>query len=128
MSVSLLPLVLLGVGAWLLGWGLKRRASLGRMSEGWTRVGGTVIATGDGATTPPRIEYRTPDGRRLRIPGPLATHLAVGDELTVLIDPSDATRARLDLTEREAVRVVWLLIGTGAVLLLIGLVTAIAFL
>lgn len=128
MSVALLPVLLLIAGAWLLGWGFRRRGELGELPDGWRRVHGTVIDLGDGAGAPPRIEYRTPDGRRLRISGPLATSFTVGQELDVLIDPEDASRARLEVAEREAVRVVRLLIGAGVVLLLIGASTAIAFL
>jgi hypothetical protein len=89
---------------------------------------GTVIDAGDGVAVPPRIEYRTPDGRRLRVPGPLATPFAVGDDVAVLVDPSDFTRAQLDLTEREAERVVKLLLAVGAVLLVLGVLSALAFL
>ncbi len=127
-SVSLLPLVLLLIGAWLVWWGIRRRRALGRMPDGWRRIAGSVIDLGDGVSTPPRIEYRMPDGRRLRVPGPTATPFTMGQEVSVLVDPADATRVRLDLTEIEAVRVVRLLIGTGAVLVLLGAVTAIAFL
>lgn len=128
MGLTLIPAILIVAGGTLIAWGLRRRGALGRLPQNWSRVVGTVIDTGNGRTTPPRIEYRAPDGRRLRILGPLATPLTVGEEITVLIDPADATRARLDLTENEAARVVRLLIGTGAVLLVLGAVTAIAFL
>lgn len=128
MSVSLLPVVLIVVGAWLVWWGFTRRGALGGLPDGWRRVAGTVIDVGDGASMPPRIEYRAPDGRRLRIPGPPATQFRVGQEVAVLLDPVDATRARLDLTEREAERLVRLLIGLGALLLVIGLVTAVVLL
>ncbi|MET0447856.1 MAG: DUF3592 domain-containing protein [Aeromicrobium sp.] len=127
-SPSVLSLLLLLVGGWLVWWGLRRRGALGGLPEGWRRVSGSVIDVGDGAVAPPRIEYRTPDGRRLRVPGPMATPFTVGQEVAVLIDPTDPTRARLDLTEQEAVRVVWLLIGVGAVLLVLGGLSAIAFL
>lgn len=122
--MTLLPVVLIVVGGWLAGWGFMRRRALGGLPDGWRRVVGTVIDLGNGDTAPPRIEYRTPDGRRLRVPGPMATPFTVGDEVAVLIDPTDVTRARLDLTEREAVRVVQLLIGVGAVLLVLGVVGA----
>jgi len=128
MGLSFIPVILVLVGGWLAGWGLRRRRALGRVPEDWRRVTGTVIDAGDGATVPPRIEYRTPDGRRLRVPGPMATPFAVGDEVAVLLDPSDSTRARLDLTEQEAARVVTLLIATGALVLAIGVVTGIALL
>ncbi|MET1037132.1 MAG: DUF3592 domain-containing protein [Aeromicrobium sp.] len=127
-SPSLLPLMLLLVGGWLVGWGFRRRGALGTLPDGWRRITGSVIDVGDGMNVPPRIEYRTPDGRRLRVPGPMATPFTVGQEIAVLVDPSDPTRARLDLTEREAVRVVGLLIGVGAVLLLLGGVGVVAFL
>lgn len=120
MSISFFPLGLLVVGGWLVWWGLRRRRSLGRVPTDWRRVQGTVIDVGDGAGVPPRIEYRTPDGRRLRVPGPLSTPFAVGDEVAVLLDPSDPKRARLDLTEQEAVRLVVLLVATGAVLIVTG--------
>ncbi|MET0931639.1 MAG: DUF3592 domain-containing protein [Aeromicrobium sp.] len=126
-SPSVLSLLLLLVGGWLVWWGFRRRGALGTLPDGWRRVTGSVIDVGDGVAAPPRIEYRTPDGRRLRVPGPMATPFTVGQEIAVLIDPSDATRARLDLTEREAVRVVALLIGVGVVLLLLGGLSAIAF-
>jgi hypothetical protein len=121
-------MVLLLVGGWLVWWGIRRRSALGRLPDGWRRVTGSVIDVGDGGDTPPRIEYRTPDGRRLRVPGPMATPFEVGQEIAVLIDPADPTRARLDLTEREAARLVTLLVSVGAVLLLLGAVTAVAFL
>ncbi|KAA1380817.1 DUF3592 domain-containing protein [Aeromicrobium fastidiosum] len=116
MSVTLLPFSMVLVGGWLVWWGLRRRRSLGQVPTDWRRVAGTVIDVGDGVAVPPRIEYRTPDGRRLRVPGPLATPFAVGDEVSVLIDPADSKRARLDLTEQEAVRLVTLLLVTGTVL------------
>ncbi|MCW2783900.1 MAG: hypothetical protein JWP74_417 [Marmoricola sp.] len=128
MGLSLLPIILIVVGAWLAGWGLKRRRALGGLPGGWRRVAGTVIDTGDGSARPPRIEYRTPDGRRLRIEGPPATPFSVGDEVAVLLDPADPTRARLDLTEREAARLVTLLIATGGIVLVIGAVAAVALL
>jgi hypothetical protein len=123
-SISLFPVGLLLVGGWLVWWGLRRRASLGQVPTDWRRVQGTVVDVGDGVTVPPRIEYRIPDGRRLRVPGPLATPFAVGDQVAVLLDPADPRRARLDATEREAVRLVAMLTGTGAVLLVMGAVLA----
>jgi hypothetical protein len=119
-SVSLFPFGLLLVGGWLVWWGLRRRRSLGRVPTDWRRVPGTVIDVGDGVKVPPRIEYRIPDGRRLRVPGPLATPFAVGDEVSVLLDPSDPRRARLDVTEQEAVRLVRILLATGVVLVVAG--------
>ena len=127
-SPSVLPLVLLLVGGWLIWWGLRRRKGLGKQPTGWRRIAGSVIDVGDGVTVPPRIEYRTPDGRRLRVPGPMATPFTVGEEVAVLVDPADSTRARLDLTEREAERVVTLLLAVGGVLLVLGALSAIAFL
>ena len=120
MSVSLFPFGLLLVGGWLVWWGLRRRRSLGQVPTDWRRVPGTVIDVGDGVKVPPRIEYRIPDGRRLRVPGPLATPFAVGDEVSVLLDPSDPRRARLDVTEQEAVRLVRILLATGVVLVVAG--------
>ena len=116
MSVTLFPFSLVLVGGWLVWWGLRRRRSLGQVPTDWHRVAGTVIDVGDGVAVPPRIEYRTLDGRRLRVPGPLATPFAVGDEVSVLVDPTDSKRARLDLTEQEAVRLGTLLLVTGVVL------------
>ena len=128
MSISLFPFGLLLVGGWLVWWGLRRRRSLGQVPTDWRRVQGTVIDAGDGVTVPPRIEYRIPDGRRLRVPGPLATPFAVGDEVAVLLDPADPRRVRLDVTEREAVRLVAILVVTGAVLLIMGAVLAVVLL
>lgn len=127
-SPPVLSLLLLLVGGWLVWWGVRRRGALGTLPDGWRRVSGSVIDVGDGVAAPPRIEYRTPDGRRLRVPGPMATPFAVGQEIAVLIDPLDPTRARLDLTEREARRLVVLLIAVGAVLLALGGLSVIAFL
>lgn len=127
-SPSVLSLILLLAGGWLVWWGLSRRAAASALPDGWRRVPGTVIDTGDGVAAPPRIEYRTPDGRRLRVPGPMSTPFTVGQQIEVMIDPTDPTRARLEITEREAVRLVGLLVGVGAVLLVLGGVTAIAFL
>ncbi|MCL8252437.1 DUF3592 domain-containing protein [Aeromicrobium fastidiosum] len=128
MSVSLFPFGLLLVGGWLVWWGLRRRRSLGRVPTDWRRVPGTVIDVGDGAKVPSRIEYRIPDGRRLRVPGPLATPFAVGDEVSVLLDPADPRRARLDVTEQEAVRLVRILLATGGVLVVAGAVIGIVLL
>jgi hypothetical protein len=119
-SISLLPFGLLVVGGWLVWWGLRRRASLGRVPTDWHRVQGTVVDAGNGVDAPPRIEYRLADGRRLRVPGPLATPFAFGDEVAVLLDPADPRRARLDVTEREAVRLVAILLATGVVLVAAG--------
>jgi hypothetical protein len=127
-SPSLLPLVLLLTGGWLVWWGLRRRRGLGGLPDGWRRVAGSVIDLGDGVNTPPRIEYRTPDGRRLRVPGPMATPFKVGQEIAVQVDPRDPSRARLDLTEHEAARLVTLLLAVGVVVLLLGGLMAIAFL
>lgn len=124
MSVSIIPLALILVGGWLLWWGLRRRGALEHLPQDWRRVVGTVVDTGDGVARPARIEYLVPDGRRLRVPGPIAMPVAVGDEVGMLFDPSDPTRARLDLTAQEAARVVRLLLATGGVLLALGLVTA----
>ena len=124
-SESLLPLTLVVVGGWLVWWGLRRRGALEHLPQDWRRVAGTVIDGGDGASRPPRIEYVAPDGRRLRVPAPMSLPFGVGDEVGVLIDPSDPTRARLDLTAQEAARVVRLLLVTGGVLLVVGVVTAI---
>ncbi|KQX73842.1 DUF3592 domain-containing protein [Aeromicrobium sp. Root472D3] len=128
MSVSLFPFGLLLVGGWLVWWGLRRRRTLGRVPTDWRRVPGTVIDVGDGVKVPPRIEYRIPDGRRLRVPGPLATPFAVGDEVSVLLDPADPRRARLDVTEQEAVRLVRILLATGGVLVVAGAVIGIVLL
>jgi hypothetical protein len=103
-SISLLPFGLLVVGGWLVWWGLRRRASLGRVPTDWHRVQGTVVDAGNGVDAPPRIEYRLADGRRLRVPGPLATPFAFGDEVAV----------------REAVRLVAILLATGVVLVAAG--------
>lgn len=127
MGLSVFPILLVAVGGWLLWWGNKRRGALGSMPGDWWRVTGTVIDTGDGSTTPPRIEYRTPDGRRLRVAGPMSVPFTVGQEIAVLIDPRDQTRATLDITEREAARVVRLLMASGGGLVLLGVVIAIAF-
>ncbi|MCL3817432.1 DUF3592 domain-containing protein [Aeromicrobium wangtongii] len=126
MSLIVLPLILLLAGGWLAGWGIRRRRAQPAVPDGWRRVVGTVIEVGDGVARPPRIQYRAPDGRRLRVPGPSATPLAVGDEIAVLLDPADYTRARLELTTLEGTRVVRLLIASGAVLLVIGAVGAVA--
>jgi hypothetical protein len=125
MSVSLLPLSLVVVGGWLVWWGLRRRGILEHLPRDWRRVTGTVVDAGDGVRRPPRIEYVAPDGRRLRVPGPMSLPCGVGDDVGVLIDPSDPTRARLDLTAGEAARVVRLLLVTGGVLLVVGVVTAV---
>jgi hypothetical protein len=128
MGLSFLPAILVAVGAWLTWWGLRRRRALRPVPGGWTRVIGTVIDAGDGEATAPRIEYRAPDGRRLRVPGPLSTPFARGEEVAVLLDPADPSRARLDLTEQEAVRLVKLLIATGLVVVAIGAIIAVALL
>jgi hypothetical protein len=127
-NVSLVPMALLVLGGWLVWWGLRRRRGQVRLPDGWLRIDGTVIDVGDGAAVPPRIEYRSPDGRRLRVPGPMATPFTVGQAIAVLVDPSDPTRARLDLTDQEAARLVVLLVTVGIVLLLLGAVSAAALL
>lgn len=128
MSVSFVPLGLLAVGAWLIWWGLRRRGAVSHLPQDWRRVPGTVLDLGDGVSRPPRIEYGAPDGRRLRVPGPMSLPYGVGDEIAVLIDPADPTRARLDLTEREAGQVLKLLLGTGAVLVVVGALMALVLL
>lgn len=120
MSVSFVPLGLLLLGGWLVWWGLRRRGALDHLPDDWRRVAGTIVDVGDGAGRPPRIQYLAPDGRRLRVPGPPGMPFAVGDEVPVLIDPTDFSRARLDLTATEARRVVVLLLSTGGVLVAIG--------
>lgn len=124
--ISLIPFALVALGGWLVWWGLRRRHQRVTMPQGWLQVIGVVIDVGAGPAIPPRIEYRAPDGRRLRVPGPPTSDFAIGDEVLVLLDPLDPSRARLDVTEREAQLVVSMLVGTGAVLLVIGLVTGIA--
>jgi hypothetical protein len=128
MSLAVLPLILLLAGGWLVWWGIRRRRASTGAPDSWRRVTGTVIDVGDGVAAPPRIEYRTPDGRRLRVPGPMDTPFAVGEEVVVLLDPADSTRARLDVTAQEGARVVRLLIVSGSVLLVIGAVGAVALL
>ena len=128
MSASLLPLTLVVVGGWLIWWGLRRRGALEHLPQDWLRVVGTVVDAGDGTARPPRIEYVAPDGRRLRVPGPVTAPFALGDEIGVLIDPSDATRARLDLTAQEAARVIRLLLVTGGLMVVVGAVTALVLL
>ncbi len=128
MGLELLPVLLLVVGATLIAWAFQRRRVLSRQPQGWPQVTGKVVDVGDGAKVPPRIEYRTFDGRRLRIPGPVGGLWTVGDEVDVLLDPADPTRARLALGQREAARVVTLLTWTGGVVLVLGLVMAAAFL
>lgn len=127
MGLIVLPLILLLAGGWLTGWGIRRRRYRGA-PQGWRRVTGTVVDTGDGIAAPPRIEYRTPDGRRLRVPGPMSPSFAVGDEVAVLLDPADPTRARLGLADREASRVVRLLLVSGVTLLVVGAGIAVALL
>lgn len=126
--MSFVPPFLLVVGGWLVWWAARRRGELRHLPDDWTRLTGTVIDLGDGAGRPPRIEYLAPDGRRLRVPGPMTLPHEAGDEISLLVDPSDPTRARLDLTAREAARVVRLLFVTGAVLVVLGGVTGIALL
>lgn len=128
MSVSLLPVALISVGAWLFWWGLRRRGALDHLPTDWRRVVGMVVDVGDGAARPPRIQYLAPDGRRLRVPGPLGISTAIGDEMAVLIDPTDFSRARLDLTQHEAVRLVRMLLGLGGVMVVVGVILAVALL
>jgi hypothetical protein len=125
-TVSVLPFGLLVVGAWLIWWGLRRRGALDHLPHDWPRVAGRVTDPGDGSSRPARIEYVAPDGRRLRVPGPASVTFGLGDEVGVLIDPDDPTRARLDLVAREATHVVRLLLGSGTVLIVLGAATAIA--
>lgn len=128
LPVALLPVALLTVGAWLVWWGLRRRGALDHLPTDWRRVTGTVVDVGDGAARPPRIQYLAPDGRRLRVPGPVGISTAVGDEMAVLIDPSDFSRARLDLTQHEAVQLVRLLLGLGGLMVVVGAILGVALL
>lgn len=123
MLISLIPYAMVAVGAWLIWWGLRRRRARVPLPQGWRTVEGEVIDVGDRKTVPPRIEYRA-NGRRLRVPGPTSVRFEIGQRVAVLLDPADPTRARLELTEREAQLVVTMLLVTGTVLLAIGLVTA----
>ncbi|NRQ49414.1 DUF3592 domain-containing protein [Aeromicrobium stalagmiti] len=125
MGISYIPFGLVAVGGWLVWWGLRRRRQRTDLPQDWRRVVGTVLDVGDGETTAPRIEYRTPDGRRLRVPGPMTVPFTVGQEVAVLIDPTNPRRARLDVTEREAALVVKLLLVTGGILLVLGAVFAV---
>ncbi|MFI5429138.1 DUF3592 domain-containing protein [Aeromicrobium sp. UC242_57] len=84
-----------------------------------------VVDVGEVGRREPRIEYRAPGGRRLRIPGPSSVTYTMGQQVAVLIDPLDPSRARLDVTEREAELVVTILLVTGSIVLVIGLVTGV---
>ncbi|MGA8987965.1 DUF3592 domain-containing protein [Aeromicrobium sp.] len=123
MSLTLIPVALLVLGAVLVGWGLRRRAALGLLPGGWLPVTGTVVDAIDRT----RIEYRTPDGRRLRLQAPVGAAYTAGAEVEILVDPQDPSRARLAEVDDIASRLVVGLVALGTVLLVIGALAAVAF-
>lgn len=124
MDLTFVPVVFLVGAVVLVGWGLSRRQALGVLPQDWRRVTGTVIEIGGS----PRVEYASGDGRRLRLPVPPATTLLPGSSVELLVDPTDASRARLAEIDREAERLVRLLIGLGIGSLVLAALAAVAFL
>ncbi|MET0767138.1 MAG: DUF3592 domain-containing protein [Aeromicrobium sp.] len=123
MSLSFVPVVLLVGGVVLVAWAVRRRQAVRLLPQDWTPVVGQAVEIGGTC----RVEYRAPDGRRLRLQVPSGVEVPPGD-VEVLLDPHDASRARLAVADREAARLVRTLLMTGAVVLVLAAVTAVAFL
>jgi hypothetical protein len=121
-SLSFVPVVLLVGGVVLVAWALRRRQALRLLPQDWTPAVGHVVGS-DGTR---RVEYAAPGGRRLRLQVPPGLEVPDG-EVEVLLDPRDASRARLAVADREAERLVRTLLATGAVALALAAVTAVAF-
>lgn len=126
MNLDLAPFVLLAGGLALVAWGWRRRQALGILPRDWLAVNGTSVATGDGQ--PGLVEYRTPDGRRLRLPVPAGVSFEPGDDVRVLVDPRDGSRARLVAGEELAARVARNLMLLGGSILVLAALAALAFL
>jgi hypothetical protein len=121
-SLSFVPVVLLLGAVVLIAWGLRRRRALRLLPRDWVPVTGALLASGGTR----RIDYAAPDGRRLRLQVPAGVEVPDGD-VEVLVDPTDSSRARLAVADREAERLVRTLLLTGGVGLVLAAVTAVAF-
>ncbi len=63
------------------------------------------------AERPQLVAYLTPDGRRVELRGTLDPTYVVGQDVEVLVDPVDPTRARLVEADRAAALVVRILLS-----------------
>ncbi|AWB91049.1 DUF3592 domain-containing protein [Aeromicrobium chenweiae] len=118
MPILVVPVAFLAGGAVLVWWALRRRRALALRPSGWLPVTGTLV----GAGASRRVEYVSPDGRRLRIQVPAGVPLPDEGPVEVLLDPRDPSRARLAEPDVVAVRLVRQLLLLGIVSLVVGLV------
>ncbi|MCW2829527.1 MAG: hypothetical protein JWP31_219 [Aeromicrobium sp.] len=123
MSLQALPVVLLAGGVVMIAWALRRRQALSRLPRDWLRVAGRIVEVG-GST---RVEYAAADGRRLRLNLPPGRSGQDDGEVAVLVDPRDASRARLVADDVAAARLVRMLLGLGLTFLVLGVLAVVAF-
>jgi hypothetical protein len=114
-GLEIVPLVLAALAVAFVMWGVQARRGAGDLPDHWRRVSGTVVD----ASRPQRVMYVTPDGRRVQVRGTLDPTYEVGQDVEVLVDPVDPTRARLVEADRAAARV-------GRTMLVLGAVFAVA--
>ncbi len=113
MGLELIPAVLGGITIAFVVGAVAARRSLNKLPAHWKPITGTVVEP----ERPQLVTYLTPDGRRVQLRGTLDPSYVVGQDVEVLVDPVDPTRARLVEADRAAVSVarlfVILAIGFG---------------
>ncbi len=123
MGFELIPLFF-GAGAFaLIAWGARARRSTGGLPQHWLPVTGRVVD----AEPPQLVSYLTPNGRRVQLRGTLDPSYVVGQEVAVLVDPVDSTRARLVEADRAATSVARTLLILGVVSAVAAVLSVIAF-
>ncbi|MRK02623.1 hypothetical protein GEV27_13970 [Aeromicrobium sp. S22] len=119
MPITLVPAGFLVGGAVLVWWAWTRRRALALRPSDWLPVTGSVV--GSGASR--RVEYLSPEGRRLRIQVPEDALVPADGPVGLFVDPRDPSRARLAEPDRVAARLVRQLLLLGVVMLVVGAVT-----
>lgn len=108
--------------------GVRWRSELALEPRGWSAVDGTIVDVRRSPGGPdeyfPVVEYLAPDGRRLRLHGMASGQAAsgqTGQVVQVLVDPADASRARLAEAYRGAGSLARTSIVGGVALVAIGM-------
>lgn len=106
MGLALIPAVLGGITIAFVVGALAARRSLNQLPDHWRPATGIVV----NAERPQLVAYLTPDGRRVELRGTLDPTYVVGQDVEVLVDPIDPTRARLVEADRAAALVARILL------------------
>lgn len=123
MGLGLIPPVLGGIAIAFVVGGVAARRSLSNLPAHWKQVTGTVV----NVERPQLVTYLTPDGRRVQLRGTLDPSYVVGQDVEVLVDPVDQTRARLVAADRAAATVARTLLVLAGVFVVATVLAAIAF-